>query len=56
MLALGTLALIEDREAARLVREDDAASGNEEGLRGKKSSCPPLNSKDASPRFFSPSA
>ncbi|MFC5949352.1 cytochrome P450 [Pseudonocardia lutea] len=27
MLALGTLALVEDREAARLVREDDAAAG-----------------------------
>ncbi|GAA4711591.1 cytochrome P450 [Pseudonocardia yuanmonensis] len=27
MLALGTVALLEDREAARLVREDDAASG-----------------------------
>ncbi|WP_433508498.1 cytochrome P450 [Pseudonocardia halophobica] len=27
MLALGTLALVEDREAARMVREDDAAAG-----------------------------
>ncbi|MEU7813609.1 cytochrome P450 [Pseudonocardia sp. NPDC049154] len=27
MLALGTLALLEDREAARMIREDDAAAG-----------------------------